>query len=44
MTPIAENTPDQTGPRPVPGRGRHRKPRPRKVLLAAGGLVLAAGP
>ncbi|WP_020118497.1 hypothetical protein [Streptomyces canus] len=24
-------------------RGRHRKPRPRKVLLAAGGLALAAG-
>lgn len=24
-------------------RGRHRKPRPRRALLAAGGLVLAAG-
>ncbi|WP_234367462.1 MULTISPECIES: hypothetical protein [Streptomyces] len=24
-------------------RGRHRKPRPRKVLLAVGGLALAAG-
>ncbi|NEC92500.1 hypothetical protein G3I71_43660, partial [Streptomyces sp. SID12501] len=24
-------------------RGRHRKPRPRKVLLAAGGFALAAG-
>ncbi|WP_254402350.1 hypothetical protein [Streptomyces sp. AC555_RSS877] len=24
-------------------RGRHRRPRPRKVLLAAGGLALAAG-
>ncbi|MDX3577480.1 hypothetical protein PV663_11165, partial [Streptomyces sp. FL07-04A] len=24
-------------------RGRHRRPRPRKVLFAAGGLVLAAG-
>ncbi|MEW2259387.1 hypothetical protein [Streptomyces sp. NPDC047869] len=24
-------------------RGRHRKPRPRKVLFAAGGLALAAG-
>ncbi|SOD84186.1 hypothetical protein [Streptomyces sp. Ag109_G2-15] len=24
-------------------RGRHRKPRPRKVLMAAGGLALAAG-
>ncbi|MFF9602833.1 hypothetical protein ACF1GY_11170 [Streptomyces sp. NPDC014684] len=28
----------------LPGlRGRHRRPRPRKVLLAAGGLALAAG-
>src|SRR5690349_20801821 len=27
-------------PRP---RGRHRRPRPRKVLFAAGGLALAAG-
>ncbi|MET7378240.1 hypothetical protein ABZT08_05315 [Streptomyces sp. NPDC005526] len=25
------------------GRGRHRRPRPRRVLLAAGGLALAAG-
>ncbi|PZG67193.1 hypothetical protein C1I97_38885, partial [Streptomyces sp. NTH33] len=24
-------------------RGRHRRPRPRKVLLAAGGLAVAAG-
>ncbi|MFE1241511.1 hypothetical protein [Streptomyces tendae] len=24
-------------------RGRHRRPRPRRVLLAAGGLALAAG-
>ncbi|WP_308298794.1 hypothetical protein [Streptomyces sp. GESEQ-35] len=24
-------------------RGRHRKPRPRKLLLAAGGLAMAAG-
>ncbi|NEB11429.1 hypothetical protein G3I32_21730, partial [Streptomyces coelicoflavus] len=24
-------------------RGRHRRPRPRKVLLVAGGLALAAG-
>ncbi|MEV7740022.1 hypothetical protein AB0O75_49795 [Streptomyces sp. NPDC088921] len=24
-------------------RGRHRKPRPRKIVLAAGGLALAAG-
>ncbi|MFD8805010.1 hypothetical protein [Streptomyces sp. NPDC059597] len=28
---------------PPPHRGRHRRPRPRKVLLAAGGLALAAG-
>ncbi|MGW2745297.1 hypothetical protein [Streptomyces sp. NPDC001450] len=28
---------------PVIRRGRHRKPRPRKVLLAAGCLALAAG-
>ncbi|MDQ1016754.1 hypothetical protein [Streptomyces afghaniensis] len=28
---------------PRAARGRHRKPRPRKALLAAGGLVLAAG-
>ncbi|MEV5733042.1 hypothetical protein [Streptomyces sp. NPDC052292] len=28
----------------LPGRrGRHRRPRPRKVLIAAGGLALAAG-
>lgn len=33
-----------TGPRYAWGRrGRHRRPRPRKVLLAAGGLALAAG-
>ncbi|WP_079252639.1 hypothetical protein [Streptomyces sp. M1013] len=33
-----------TEPRYVWGRrGRHRRPRPRKVLLAAGGLALAAG-
>ncbi|MFJ3666025.1 hypothetical protein ACIPSE_06195 [Streptomyces sp. NPDC090106] len=30
-------------PRPFGPRGRHRRPRPRKVLLAAGGLALAAG-
>ncbi|MFE9439534.1 hypothetical protein ACFYO2_11070 [Streptomyces sp. NPDC006602] len=29
--------------RPWSPRGRHRRPRPRKVLLAAGGLALAAG-
>ncbi|MGW1589567.1 hypothetical protein [Streptomyces sp. NPDC002386] len=28
---------------PFARRGRHRRPRPRKVLLAAGGLALAAG-
>ncbi|MER6045045.1 hypothetical protein ABT136_30575, partial [Streptomyces sp. NPDC001856] len=28
---------------PPGGRGRHRRPRPRKVLLVAGGLALAAG-
>ncbi|MFJ9813775.1 hypothetical protein ACIRU3_00640 [Streptomyces sp. NPDC101151] len=36
----------EPAPEPVPPavrRGRHRKPRPRKVLLAAGGLALAAG-
>ncbi|MER5543354.1 hypothetical protein ABT072_13115 [Streptomyces sp. NPDC002589] len=45
MSPI----PAQSGPDDPEGgasgvrRGRHRKPRPRKVLLAAGGLALAAG-
>ncbi|WP_254389762.1 hypothetical protein [Streptomyces sp. AC550_RSS872] len=33
----------QTGARLFGSRGRHRRPRPRKVLLAAGGLALAAG-
>ncbi|MGW7421425.1 hypothetical protein ACWGJB_15335 [Streptomyces sp. NPDC054813] len=32
-----------TGTPSVGRRGRHRKPRPRKVLFAAGGLALAAG-
>ncbi|MER7835408.1 hypothetical protein ABTY98_05705 [Streptomyces sp. NPDC096040] len=32
-----------TGTPSVSRRGRHRKPRPRKVLFAAGGLALAAG-
>ncbi|MFD3498406.1 hypothetical protein [Streptomyces sp. NPDC058678] len=32
-----------TGTRPWSPRGRHRRPRPRKVLLAAGGLALVAG-
>ncbi|MGW0293982.1 hypothetical protein [Streptomyces tuirus] len=35
--------PAEAAPFPPRVRGRHRKPRPRKVLLAAGGLVLAAG-
>ncbi|MFK4106927.1 hypothetical protein ACI2L1_44175 [Streptomyces sp. NPDC019531] len=34
---------DGGGTRLFGPRGRHRKPRPRKVLLAAGGLALAAG-
>lgn len=38
-TPATEITP----PRLFGPRGRHRRPRPRKVLLAAGGLALAAG-
>ncbi|MFG3203400.1 hypothetical protein [Streptomyces sp. NPDC048192] len=39
MTPIPDEAPGE----PVPRHGRHRKPRPRKILLAAGGLALAAG-
>ncbi|WP_330338142.1 hypothetical protein [Streptomyces sp. NBC_00557] len=39
MTPI----PDEATGEPAPRRGRHRKPRPRKIVLAAGGLALAAG-
>ena len=31
------------GPRLWAPRGRHRRPRPRKALLAAGGMALAAG-
>ncbi|MEU7300538.1 hypothetical protein AB0950_01740 [Streptomyces sp. NPDC007189] len=44
MTPIPDETADAevTG-EPAPHRGRHRKPRPRRILLAAGGLALAAG-
>ncbi|MEV7077493.1 hypothetical protein AB0N88_02895 [Streptomyces sp. NPDC093516] len=38
-----EPAPAETGPLTPRARGRHRKPRPRKVLLAAGGLALAAG-
>jgi hypothetical protein len=33
----------QTSVGPRTGRGRHRRPRPRKVLFAVGGLALAAG-
>ncbi|MFF8425320.1 MULTISPECIES: hypothetical protein [unclassified Streptomyces] len=49
MTPIpaqpgtAERKPTGIPVLPLIRRGRHRKPRPRKVLLAAGGLALAAG-
>ncbi|MFJ5560075.1 hypothetical protein ACIQCD_22355 [Streptomyces sp. NPDC093250] len=42
MTPKTPHTAGQPGRFPRI-RGRHRKPRPRKVLLAAGGLALAAG-
>ncbi|MFI9174158.1 hypothetical protein [Streptomyces lincolnensis] len=35
--------PPITGTRLFTPRGRHRRPRPRKVLLVAGGLALAAG-
>ncbi len=38
--PRPDESPGRTGPRL---RGRHRKPRPRKILLAAGGLALTAG-
>ncbi|MFF3711594.1 hypothetical protein [Streptomyces phaeochromogenes] len=38
-------TPETTPPEPVltRPRGRHRKPRPRRILFAMGGLALAAG-
>lgn len=38
-------TPETTPPEPVltRPRGRHRKPRPRRILFAVGGLALAAG-
>lgn len=40
--PLAAVPPEAPAPlRPV--RGRHRKPRPRRVLFAVGGLALAAG-
>ncbi|MER5833319.1 hypothetical protein ABT116_21300 [Streptomyces sp. NPDC002130] len=38
-----EPTPADSGFSHPRVRGRHRKPRPRKVLLAAGGLALATG-
>ncbi|GHE04227.1 hypothetical protein [Streptomyces alanosinicus] len=46
MSPIRaqSGTDDDTAGAPsAVRRGRHRKPRPRKVLLATGGLALAAG-
>ncbi|MFF0158992.1 hypothetical protein ACFYRY_15850 [Streptomyces sp. NPDC005263] len=42
-TPTATGTGTGPGPRLWAPRGRHRRPRPRKVLLAAGGMALAAG-
>ncbi|MER6675705.1 hypothetical protein [Streptomyces sp. NPDC000983] len=38
-----DGTSDSPAPRLFGPRGRHRRPRPRKVLLAAGGLALVAG-
>ncbi|MFF9807337.1 hypothetical protein ACF1G5_19845 [Streptomyces coeruleorubidus] len=38
-----EPTPAETDPFSPRVRGRHRKPRPRRALLAVGGLALAAG-
>ncbi|MFI2759630.1 hypothetical protein ACH5A3_12220 [Streptomyces echinatus] len=43
MTPIPARSGTAPGREPGVRRGRHRKPRPRKVLLATGGLALAAG-
>ncbi|WP_262418373.1 hypothetical protein [Streptomyces sp. SP2-10] len=43
MTPIPARSGTAPGHEPGVRRGRHRKPRPRRVLLAAGGLALAAG-
>ncbi|MER7570635.1 hypothetical protein [Streptomyces sp. NPDC126514] len=48
---VTQSSAAQTAPDPAAGaparlfgpRGRHRRPRPRKALLAAGGLALAAG-
>ena len=41
-TPVNEPEGEPTRLWPAP-RGRHRRPRPRKVLFTAGGLALAAG-
>ncbi|MFF8725294.1 hypothetical protein ACF073_02235 [Streptomyces sp. NPDC015171] len=43
MTPISARSGAEREREPGVRRGRHRKPRPRKVLLTAGGLALAAG-
>ncbi|MFI1072409.1 hypothetical protein [Streptomyces puniciscabiei] len=43
MAPIPEQARTEDAEEGPVRRGRHRKPRPRKVLLAAGGLALAAG-
>ncbi|MGW7526651.1 hypothetical protein [Streptomyces sp. NPDC054783] len=43
MAPIRAQARTEDGQEEPVRRGRHRKPRPRKVLLAAGGLALAAG-
>ncbi|MGW2639505.1 hypothetical protein [Streptomyces sp. NPDC001348] len=42
-TDIHTNTVPARNSAPVFRRGRHRKPRPRRALIAAGGLALAAG-
>ncbi|MFD4557106.1 hypothetical protein ACFWP5_22780 [Streptomyces sp. NPDC058469] len=39
----AEDTSEMEPPLPRTPRGRHRRPRPRKVMLAVGGLAVAAG-
>ncbi|MCX5237026.1 hypothetical protein OG824_17660 [Streptomyces prunicolor] len=39
----AADTEEMAAPLPKTPRGRHRRPRPRKVLLAVGGLAVAAG-
>ncbi|MBW8819537.1 MAG: hypothetical protein JF598_15225 [Streptomyces sp.] len=44
MTTVTTTEPTADGGTRLFGpRGRHRKPRPRKIVLAAGGLALAAG-